>query len=253
MLIRSVVNFRDMGGAITRDGRRVRYGILYRSGMLSHITEADKKKLIGPLGIRYLHDYRDEMEAADQPDPPLEGVLVSRTAANIAENTMIHSQYGLEYAKKLFEEFDSAVLRSTYARLPFKNPSYRALLDALRYREHYPLLHHCTAGRDRTGVGAALILGLLGVPDEVIEADYLESNNYLMLHNEQYFDAARPYVSAGEMEQLRGMVLLRADFIRAALDAILDRYGGFSAYFLAEHSLDKAACADIRSICLEPI
>jgi len=159
-----VFNFRDLGGYRTLDGRTVRWGRLYRSDDLSRLRPADAQRFLA-LGIRTVVDLRRPNEvAADGRVPSLDGCAYhhvhlthppwpNRHFADTAERT----EFVLERYRELAVKAGEGVGRTL-----------RLIADA----DAAPLVFHCIAGKDRTGVLAALTLCLLGVPDETIADDY---------------------------------------------------------------------------------
>lgn len=170
--LEGATNLRDLGGYQTADGRRVARGHIYRSAALHTLTDADLATLLR-LGVRVVCDFRGEAEQEMAPSrlpdtakhhslaiQPTIGASLRDLAEN-AEATGAHA---------------SAVLQAAYATYPLDwAHQYRAMFDLL-LAEETPLLFHCTAGKDRTGVAAALILSALGVDRDVIREDYMATN-----------------------------------------------------------------------------
>jgi hypothetical protein len=163
----TVVNFRDLGGLPGADGRFVHYGRLYRSDSLHRLTEPEGVRLAG-LGIRTVLDLRRPHEIErDGRIPDLPGLVyfnlhpVHREWRNVGYDEaagpkrFLADRY-LDMAEEGIEGFGAAL---------------RLISDA----DRAPLIMHCFAGKDRTGVLAALTLALLGVPQADIEADYAAS------------------------------------------------------------------------------
>ena len=166
-------NFRELGGYTGCGGRHVKYGAFYRSPALANIkTPADRARF-EELGVRTVFDFRSEKERTLAPDPDFPGVVNIPASAMLAEDG---SEVDFDLEKLLRSEDGIRMLtegvHESYARMPFGNPAYRALFGAIRAGQT-PILFHCTAGKDRTGVAAALILKALGVSREDIVEDYL--------------------------------------------------------------------------------
>ena len=169
-------NFRELGGYTGCGGRHVKYGAFYRSPALANIkTPADRARFEA-LGVRTVFDFRSEKERTLAPDPDFPGVVNIPASAMLAEDG---SEVDFDLEKLLRSEDGIRMLtegvHESYARMPFGNPAYRALFGAIRAGQT-PILFHCTAGKDRTGVAAALILKALGVSREDIVEDYLLTN-----------------------------------------------------------------------------
>lgn len=166
-------NFRDLGGYPGADGKTVKWGKLFRSSELNHLT-AEDYQTISSLGIKLVCDLRSVQERASAPT-----VWTAEPAA-----LTIASNYSMDLTR--FAEAMSrpdispaqveAMMRESYKTSAYRlEPQLRVLFSQLANGES-PVLWHCTAGKDRTGVTAALVLTALGVDREVIFADYEMSN-----------------------------------------------------------------------------
>ncbi len=154
-------NFRDLGGYLTTGGRRFRRGLVFRSDGLQHLTAADLEKLRDEIGLGIVIDLRSNQEAEEA------------GRGGIAEQATIHpmplfpeaagGRVDFEMPSNMGELY---YLMLTAAREPIAEV-VRLLSDA-----EDPAVFHCAAGKDRTGVISALLLSLLGVPDETIVLDY---------------------------------------------------------------------------------
>lgn len=176
-------NFRTLGGYKTTDGRAVKQGVIYRSGALDSLSDADLIKL-KELGIRTVIDFRTDYEAKRAADRLPDGVKYLRTPIGTDEEF-----------KKFFEALDTGDLKKLDFLKPGSKPFPYSLLDPQRKEQYvaayskvfdvvadpgaHPVVIHCTAGADRTGIAAALILEALGVARETVIKDYLLTNNYL--------------------------------------------------------------------------
>ncbi len=152
-------NLRDLGGYRAADGRRVRMGRVFRSASLANLTDADLAQF-ATLGIRTVCDLRGVRESERAPSR-----LPGAGALDVVP-LPIEPRVGASLRDLLRRE--EATGEDTYALLQAAYAAYAG--------EHLPLLFHCSAGKDRTGFGAALLLTALGVPREVVVADYLATN-----------------------------------------------------------------------------
>jgi hypothetical protein len=164
-----VANFRDLGGHRAGNGGRVRRRLLYRSASLDWMTAADAALARDELGLRTVVDLRAAHEVGPLEGHPLFASGVERHHAPLS-NRIIEAgwecvpPYGVE----------SYVLSLQHAR-----PAIRGALERLATPGALPAVFHCAAGKDRTGIVAALLLELLGVSDEDIEQDYRASKPHL--------------------------------------------------------------------------
>ncbi|MEQ8859033.1 MAG: tyrosine-protein phosphatase [Pseudomonadales bacterium] len=161
-------NFRDIGGYPTVDGRRVRWGRYYRAGRQDRMTERDLAR-IRALGINTQIDLRRPDEAAEQGRGPLESLGASY------HNIAVIPEGGTDQLSRLVG--DTGISGRRYiGYLEFGPDSWLRLFDIFAQAQHHPLLIHCTAGKDRTGVSTAFLLAVLGVDRALIEADYRLTN-----------------------------------------------------------------------------
>ena len=167
-----VFNFRDLGGYPTRDGRTTKWQTLFRADGIHRLSEADVDTL-RPLGLRTIIDLRTPDEIEEHGRFPLDAYAASAS---------YHHQPVLDviWTPEQIERFGESptFLVDRYREMLVIGD--RALGESLRLfgaAETYPAVFHCAAGKDRTGILAALVLGLLGVPDEVIAEDYALSRD----------------------------------------------------------------------------
>lgn len=246
--LQGAYNFRDMGGMKTRDGRRIRKGIVFRAAELSGLTVKDKGYL-KQFHLKYIFDYRDKEEAYMRPDPQIDRERHVRVAVNGEDRSTAHSEWNPE---EFYKSFTREKFRQVYASMPVRNPSYRRLMSMLaRPEKHLPLVHHCMGGRDRTGVGAMLILMTLDVPVSSIMEDYLYSNQTLTAYHQQMFEEASHYISGIKLRQFEDGFILHEEFLEASMDAITDTYGTFKNYLEKEFGITDRMRSRIKDFCLE--
>jgi protein-tyrosine phosphatase len=249
-------NFRDMGGYPTEDGRHVKWGHVFRSGMMAGLTDGDYSYL-SALGIQVVCDLRANEERADEP--------TDWRAGDAEYLTWDYSTVtGSEDLRAMFQDPD---LNAAKVKMTMTN-MYPGILEEQkdRYREIFhrlaageiPLAFNCSAGKDRAGTSAALILSALGVPRELVVQDYSLSETYVD------YEAAYTNVVAADMEdspygflaqlpaELRAP-LLRSDpeYIRKTFDYLDEIYGGVMAFIRTELDIDDMELAAIRSQLLE--
>ncbi|MBX9392588.1 tyrosine-protein phosphatase [Streptomyces sp. TRM72054] len=230
-----VRNFRDVGGLPTVDGRRVRHGVLFRSGHLAHAT-ADDAAFLASLGLHTIFDFRN---AADQelegPDVELPGVrnvnLPLTDPADGAEFWKMVRDGDVEQLRGILADGKAADRMITSYRVIIKERTaeHSQVLHALA-EDSVPALMHCAAGKDRAGLSIAVTLLALGVEREAILADYLESNakhRRYKVHRSGSSDSA---YSPEVMELLSPLFDARAEYLTAAIETIEDTWGGVDTY-----------------------
>jgi hypothetical protein len=161
-------NFRDIGGYPAADGHTVKWGRYYRAGRQDRMTAEDLARL-QKLGVKTQIDLRKNDEVADQGRGPL-----PEMGANYCHLPVIPDGGSDELARLVGDTGISGARYLGY--LSFGPDTWLELCDLLASADHHPIVIHCTAGKDRTGVSTAFLLSILGVPREVIEADYLLTN-----------------------------------------------------------------------------
>ncbi len=227
--LEGATNFRDLGGYEAVDGRRVRWRRLFRADGLHGLTPADHRTLEA-LGIEEALDMRYGPERAGEPARLPESAasvhigLPEAPGVSLLETLNLGGVSSAEVAKSW--------LTRSYAGYPEKYaPACRAILCRLVAVDAPPLLFHCTAGKDRTGFAAAVVLEALGVPRETIMEDYLLTNRHWDRGNrepeglpreiyEPVFSAREEYLSAS---------WATLDREHGGLEGWLDRAVGFGA------------------------
>ncbi|KPI27666.1 tyrosine-protein phosphatase [Streptomyces sp. NPDC054950] len=230
-----VRNFRDVGGLPTADGRRVRHGVLFRSGHLAHATDEDAAFLSG-LGLHTIFDFRN---AADQklegPDVELPGVrnvnLPLSDPADGSEFWKMVRDGEIDQLRGILGDGKAAgrMIASYRSIIKERTAEHARVLHSLA-EDSVPALMHCAAGKDRAGLSIAVTLLALGVEREAILADYLESNakhrRYRVRRNATSAAAYSPEV----MELLSPLFDARAEYLAAAEETIEETWGGVDAY-----------------------
>lgn len=182
-------NTRDLGGFRTKDGRRIRRHRCIRSGELSLMTEEDKKILLEEYDLRTVVDFRTETERAEKPDPSLPGVNYIHNPILLEQTLGITRERSGDGVIAAFLDAiggggctGNSYMAALYASIvsdPYSQRQYGGFFDLLLKQEKGAILWHCSAGKDRVGVGTALFLTALGGAEADIAADYLMTNTYL--------------------------------------------------------------------------
>ncbi len=171
--LEGAANFRDLGGLPTRGGGVVRRGRVFRSDVLFRLTDSDSIAL-SALGIRTVVDLRSRGEVEQYPASPLQAAGLRHFNVPIAADK---------------PSATGSVIEDYLLLLRDAREGFREIFGHLA-QDHYPLVMHCFAGKDRTGLTCALVLGALDVPDEVIAADYAFSEQHMarLMHLHQRAD-----------------------------------------------------------------
>lgn len=255
--LRGAPNLRDLGGRRNRDGRGVRVGLLYRSGALATLTDADVTVLAG-LGLRTVVDFRLAAEVADGGADRLPPGL--RPTALPVGGGSLDGFYALaksgDFARAeaaLGEGRAAASMERMYRGFTGdddERAAFGAALATIVAAERLPLLFHCTAGKDRAGWLAAIVLRLLRVDSEAIMADFLASNeHFLPVAGKQLGTLG---FGEAQLAMFRPMLEQRPDYLRAAFAEAETRYGSFENFVHKGLDFGPDAVARLRDLLLEP-
>jgi protein-tyrosine phosphatase len=238
-------NFRDLGGYRTRSGKTVRWGVLYRSGSMHFLTAADHDYL-AKRGIRTVCDFRSTKERSSEPVvwPAGKGPRV------LADDYEMDTSALAPKSDRMPTAADAkATMTATYpALLKQFNGQYRRMFGEL-LAGRVPLAFNCTAGKDRTGVAAALILTALDVPRETVIQDYLLTNKYfdprkVVQSDDQASQAWRKL----PMDVLKAYMAADPDYIGAVFKVMDAHRGGVNGYLGDELGLRPADLAKLRGM-----
>ncbi|MFJ3584077.1 tyrosine-protein phosphatase [Streptomyces sp. NPDC090127] len=235
----SVANLRDLGGLPLGRGRSVRSGRLLRSAQLDRLDPAEPA--VAALGIRTVVDFRTAYERAERPDhvPPGGRLLLADVLADFLASSglppaaqlksllthpmLAEQTLGGGRAHEAFTRTYRAFVSTDSARL-----AYRAFLVELGDPHGGPLLFHCTAGKDRTGWAATIVLTLLGADEKTVMTEYLAVNPAVR-------HAFAPMIEGftaqgGDPELALALIGVVPEYLAAALDEVVVRHGSMEAY-----------------------
>ncbi len=208
-------NFRDLGGYRAAEGRSVRRGLVFRSAHLGNLTDQDRSSL-GALSVRTIVDLRGIGEAAETPHR-VDGLACRIVGAPIEPQLGDKMRRAVEDGSAtpfLMMQF----LTDHYREYPRRcAPGFRTLFTTLSEDMHRPLVFHCTAGKDRTGFAAALLLTLLGVPWATVMEDYLRTNELWTGHVGRYPEL--------DIDTRAAIIEARMPYLEAAFDVVRAEYG----------------------------
>ena len=230
-------NFRDIGGYFNQDGQRIKKGLYFRTGRQDRMTDRDLLKL-SELKISTQIDLRKPDEVADQGKGPLEAM--GAKYINIA----VIPEGGSDQLSRLVG--DTGISGKRYlGYLEFGPTSWLRLFGILADESNLPVVLHCTAGKDRTGVSTAFLLSILGVSRDVIEEDYLLTNKFFKgpIVTEEWRDTAS--------EKLKPLFEARVDYINAAFKEIYSTHETIEDFVIEELKLNSDTIDILKSRILE--
>ncbi|MFD5801143.1 tyrosine-protein phosphatase [Streptomyces sp. NPDC127020] len=251
-----VRNFRDVGGLPAADGRRVRHGVLFRSGHLAHATGEDAA-FLATLGLHTIFDFRN---AADQklegPDVELPGVrnvnLPLSDPADGAEFWKMVRDGDLDQLHAILADGKGAqrMIASYRTIITERTAEHSRVLHALA-EDSVPALMHCAAGKDRAGLSIAVTLLALGVERDAVLDDYLKSNATHRRYKVRRGSSAASAYSPEVMELLSPLFDARAEYLAAAFDTVEKTWGGVDAYLEQGLHLTPATRERLRERMLD--
>ena len=227
-------NFRDIGGYRTEQGSTTRWGKVYRTGVLTYFTDDDHAPLIN-LQVRAICDLRRaeerELEPTRWPDAAANALhwddgVVTPTIRGL----------GAKFPRTAQGMFDTMV--ELYRALPaWMGPRIGGMFDCIA-KGNVPLVVHCAAGKDRTGIAVAVLLRSLGIPEETVIEDYLLTNTsgnfeeFIRSRHQAHLGVSDTHSPLLSMPEEMRRVLFSADaaFLHAAFERIDTELGGVDAY-----------------------
>ncbi|MGH2377806.1 MAG: tyrosine-protein phosphatase [Candidatus Limnocylindria bacterium] len=222
-------NARDLGGLPLHSGGVTRHGVFVRGDTLCDLTADGRRSLLDD-GVRTVVDLRGDEEIANEPNP----------FAEIAGVRYIHRPLNDPGVVTKIQQVEDAVER--YRIMLDENAERIAAIVTVIAEAERSVLFHCFAGRDRTGIIAAILLRIVGVPDDVIVADYAVSDERLATRYEQWRAKQTPEQRA----RMDASIVEAEETIRGTLDHLDARYGGVEGYLTA-NGVPESLIARVRA------
>jgi protein-tyrosine phosphatase len=241
------VNFRDLGGYAGADGRRVRWGRLFRSDNLETLTATDVAAL-DALGVRLVCDLRRDAERTATTSV-LHGVRVQRLPiGDLAAETRTMAR---RVMRGEISEVGVDTMAGVYLTiLRLHADSFGTVVANAGDAANLPMIVHCTAGKDRTGVASALLLAALGVEDEDVLADYELSTEY---HSIAKIAEVRPRLEAAGVDFSKVETFWSAPrgVMAATLAGLRAEHGSVEAYLTGPAGVPVSRLEALRAALLE--
>jgi protein-tyrosine phosphatase len=247
-------NFRDLGGYETVNGAHVKWGRVYRSDALQKLSKRDLRAL-ARLDLQRVIDFRSDFERKKDPDRlPHNNALRLVTLPIFDENSKLGKQMHDRIVAGELDGIDpEAILIDTYYQFVTDfTPQFRAYIHEVIAAAGQPVLFHCTAGKDRTGFAAAILLRILEVPQTTILRDYLITQINMQKALAGAFLLVlflRGKRTMRLLQQLSGAV---PEYLHSAFTAIDEQYGSFEKYVSEGLGLSDADVNTPRTSLLEP-
>ena len=238
--LEGAVNFRDMGGYSTTDYRRISMNRVYRAGDISKLTDADMEEL-KRRKIYTVIDFRGEEEATAAPDRLLSGADYLSLPAGSGNLAEFFKNYASGRDAMVAFYSDVSVFKEKY------RPFFRKLL---MLPDTSAIVFHCSAGKDRTGIAAALLMYALDIPIETILSDYVATNYFRRDENEKMIHWL---VNEQGIDHKTAVEILDANplYLESAFNALKRQYGSIDLFLYMELGINEAAKLRLREKFLQ--
>lgn len=256
-------NTRDLGGMMTKDGRRIKTKKLLRSGQLFFATEKDKEILLNEYNLGLVVDFRSLSEKEEKPDPQLPGVKYiynpvmreitkgitrdEKSDKDTVKMIIIDMANDLPRAERYMEEIYENLLNDEYAL-----SQYGKFIDYILENKDKASLWHCTAGKDRAGFATFLLLECLGVDKETIIEDYLLTNQYVKKDIDKMVNSIKEEYDFPIIEDVvKALFGIKRIYLENVYDTIEKRYGSMESFLKEKIGIDKEKINALRNQFLE--
>lgn len=242
-------NFRELGGYPLASGGCFKRNRLYRSDHLANLSDADQR-VFADLGIKTVIDFRGETEREDNPDRIDDPAIGQFWLPLRAEGADVRKlRRGLESGTITAVDARNYLIQANREFVRRFAPVYAQFFEILLEPAHYPIVFHCTAGKDRAGFAAALALLVAGASREAVFHDYLATNHCTAHYVNGIVEGVgdMPAVKASG-EAVRAMMQVREEYLQTAFDTIDEDYSSLDAFFEGALKLDETKRARIRSL-----
>lgn len=246
------INFRDLGGYSSRYGGRVAWRSLLRCGHLTHLTESDLKHL-RDLQIAAVHDFRRPEERQRMPSLSFGATHHEQYDIHVGS---LSNFWELLKSGQLNAELSHQLVVDSYSQCHQQVATpYRVFFEQLLRQQQGVTVFHCAAGKDRTGMAAALILGALGVAEDDIVEDYLLTDTYfdhrpLLALIKQHL--RNEGIEEWEPAWVMPYCCVHEENIRGFLTSLKQHYGGIEGYLTGPLALSDADLQQLRDRYLQP-
>lgn len=245
----SLVNFRDIGGYVGKDGKRVALKRILRSGEVVGLSDEDKQVLINDYQLSDIVDFRGEVEVNERPDDSIDRVTYHHI-------DILGDLLNDDAGKSGLTQIDDPKLhmQQLYAEmveLSSAKKGYHDFFNQLLEKASGSTLFHCFAGKDRTGLGAALVLSILGVSQEDIFTDYLKTNSQRKEANDALVEEYRKEgYSAKELDSIEEKLYVRKEYLEEAFRVINENYGSVENYVIEGLDIPKESLKKLQDMYL---
>lgn len=251
VVLQSLPNTRDLGAITAKDGRHILPRKLLRSGCLYHMSLLDQEVLKNEYHLSTVIDLRNSSEREKRPDTVLESVVYHEIPIVDEEAVMVSRERDIAGIILNFEGDPDEFMIRQYQSLildQFSVKQYARFLDILLRQDEGAVLWHCSMGKDRAGVGTALLLCALGISREEIRDDFMKTN--LCLENDMEYMIrlmeTKTIVDPKIMDRIHSLYRVKEEYLDAVFDAIEQNYGSVERFLRKALYLTPKAMEDLQ-------
>ena len=249
-----VSNFRDLGGYRTEDGKTVKWGKLYRAANFAETSRADQQ-VLERIQLHALIDFRSTAEKQEEPNqlPENPGYQIVEIPTMDGGDTSVSETIMARFESGDFSDFDpdTFMVEANRQFATTFTPQFREFIGVVQQAGGEPVVWHCSAGKDRTGFAAAILLRILGVPADVVMQDYMLSHDYALAARQKELTLVRVLKGQEAAEKLQVLLGVEEPWLQAAFDTIDQQYGSFDNYVAQALGLNEADIATLQTMLLE--
>ena len=264
-----VLNARELGGYLTEDGRMVKHGVFLRTAALGEATEEDLQRLQNVYHLSVVADLRRDSEVESDPDPEIPGVrnihlrimdeaalkekqkklglldIIGIVKGNRIDKLKLALKMGVISDQMYVDFLSNDQGKEGYAQM---------FQELLALPEGQAFLFHCTQGKDRTGLAAALILSALGVDEETILSDFMLTNSFNADRIAQERQMLQDEGIQGDEQDamMIGFDMVNRQYMENALNWMKETYGSVTGYITTELGVTDEQLETLRNLYLEP-
>ena len=268
--LQGMYNFRDMGGYPNKEGKRVKWGKLYRGDQLYNMDK-EAYDAFHALDIHSIIDFRAYDEYTKNPNTPAEVYQIRQyhcipegkaaaMAGDLATSpSAMHHKYDIDLIKRELQQDPDLAGKSMihqqkeFTRNANSIEAFRDTINLIADEQNIPVYFHCRGGKDRTGFAAMLLLALLDVDEEIIMDDYLLTQRAREKKNQAYLEKFRKMANGDEAvaQVLLSYFDTRKDYLQAAIDEIHQSYSSIQEYAVQKMGIRHETIQKLKSNFLE--
>lgn len=242
--------YKDFGGIKTKDNKTIKNNMIIRSSCFYDLTP-EEVELIKSFNLKEVIDLRTKTEVQEKPDLILNDIKYLECPLFKEANVGVTHEKVSDMLEVLFNMPNLAVIYQGMVSNDYSIDMIKRVMNEIVLGDNYPVLFHCTAGKDRTGIIAFLTLYLLNVDFETIMNDYLEINERNKEHAEKFYEYAKTRTDDdAKALKAKALYLVDRSYIEAALNKINELYGSLDNFIENKLEIDRMEIELFRRKCL---